>query len=191
MAKHNTDPWREALEKWTTVEVDLPEPEPRPRVLGRRHIVIASSVCALLLALSIAGGVLTYLNRQNADKWRDRSEALQELVAERTKALNRQTARLNVAARNLRKAQVAIARSEDDVAALEQRQRALANEKAQVEDQRAELVGLAQAMATCNDILVTVANGLIDGADPTLIDTSSINETCRPAFEASAALSGE
>jgi hypothetical protein len=126
-------------------------------------------VCvAAAVALAGVAGYAIHValeNGERADEWRDRSELLQDLVGERTRALNRQTARLNRAATSLREARRSIARSEEDVAALEERQLALANEKAQVEDQRAALLGVASQLQTCNagmrDVIRILGEGLV------------------------------
>ena len=140
------DPWREALGRHVAGEPTEPLPQadaPAPR--GRRRLIVGllAGSAAIIVALLAGGGYLGYLaseNHDRADDWRDRSTALEGLVADRTKALNRQTARLNVASTRLRQAGRAVARSEQDVEQLEVRQRELAAEKAQVEDERAALV---------------------------------------------------
>ena len=158
------DPWATALER----HFAAPSPPPRRQVT----LTGASLVLAIIGAVALAAGVavlatLAVVNYQRADEnharavgWQDRSEQLQDLVGERTKALNRQTARLNVASNRLRRARVAIDRSEEDVADLQVRQRELAAEKAAVEDERAflalerEALGdVATKLARCNSVM--------------------------------------
>lgn len=169
-----TDPWAAALARHFT------DPEP-PR---RRHQVTLSGALLVIavvgLVALVAGtavlATLAVLNHRRADEnlsraivWQGRSDELQELVGDRTKALNRQTARLAIASDRLRKARTAIARSEEDVATLQTRQRELAAEKAAVEDERASIAlqrdalgGIAEMLVACNGVmyeLVLAADG--------------------------------
>lgn len=109
---------------------------------------------------------------------------LQDLVATRTKALNRQTARLNVASKRLREARNAIDRSEEDVANLEVRQRELANEKAQVEDQRAALLRTASQLQACNSGLGQLIQVLAGGLSPNQTDVDNVIVVCDGANQA-------
>ena len=205
MAK-TPDPWYDALDRWTTGDltalneplrgapVPAPDPPaqggPRTVALTRPRIVAVSAAAALLLGAAVTGGVLAFTNRERADDWRDRSVVLQDLVARRTSALNRQTARLNAAAATLRKAQESITRSEKDVTALEARQRELANEKAQIEDQRGQLIIVAQALDTCNDGLIEFINTANGGGDTSDLDLDGISRACRQADDAVQSIEG-
>jgi predicted RNA-binding Zn-ribbon protein involved in translation (DUF1610 family) len=102
-------------------------------------------------------------NRNHAESWRQRSLVLQEqatgmsrLLTARTKQLNVRIDEINRLAIKLKSTQSALGRSEGDVGSLEARQRALANEKAQVEDQRAALVRTAALYRICKDDLITL-----------------------------------
>lgn len=164
------DPWRVALER----HFAPPGEPPPPAASGARQVALTRSRLAaaalVLLGLLTAVGVLGYLavdgrsaaaeNARRAEGWRDRSVRLQDLVADRTRALNRQTARLNLAANRFRSARAALRRSEADVAQLEDRQRELAAEKAAVEDERGALAlerealrGVAARLVGCNSAL--------------------------------------
>ena len=197
MGQTPKDPWHDALDRWTTQDLSAltqpldgapagltqepGAPGPRMVALTTPRVVAVSAVAAVLLGAVAAGGVLTYTNRQRADDWRDRSVALQDLVAERTKALNRQTARLNVASTTLRKARGSITRSEKDVAQLELRQRELANEKAQIEDQRAQLEVVTGSLGTCNTGLREVIDAIGTGVDLSTVDLTPLAQTCQRA----------
>lgn len=197
MGKTPPDPWHDALDRWTTQDLSAltqplegagaghaqtPSPPPRRTFALTTPRVIALSVAAaVMLGAAGAGGFLAYKNRERADDWRDRSVALQDLVAERTKALNRQTARLNVASTTLRKARASITRSEKDVTQLELRQRELANEKAQIEDQRGQLEVVTGSLGTCNTGLREVIDAIGAGVDLSTVDLTPLAQTCQRA----------
>ena len=164
-SRRATDPWDEALRRHVA---GAPGGEPQPPRRGVRLGV--PWLVALGVAVAALAGAAAYLgwvadeNADRAERWRERSILLQDLVADRTRALNRQTARLNAAADRVQEARDLIARSEEDVAALELRQRELADEKAQVEDERAALIGVATRLEDCNEglaeLLQVVASDL-------------------------------
>jgi septal ring factor EnvC (AmiA/AmiB activator) len=135
--------------------------------LRRRRLLfggIAFAVCLFLIAGSTAG-YLAWTNKARADDWQGRAAQLEanvteleETINERTQELNERTEDLNQMAAKVTAAARAIARSESDVKLLERRQRQLANEKAQVEDARAQLAlqtatieDVASAFITCKD----------------------------------------
>jgi hypothetical protein len=160
------DPWDEALRRHVSGAREE-EPATSPRRGVRLGVPWLVALGVAVLALAGAAAYLGWVadeNAERAERWRERSVVLQDLVADRTRALNRQTARLNAAADRLQEARDLIARSEEDVAALELRQRELADEKAQVEDERAALIGVATRLEDCNeglaDLLQVVASDL-------------------------------
>jgi hypothetical protein len=137
----------------------------------RSRLSLVLIVLGSLLVLSaFAGlGTLAYLNDTRADDWQQRSEQLQrnatqlnELLVVRSGDLNERTADLNTTADSLRKARAALGRSESDVASLSRRQRELANEKAQVEDERGQLTVQASELESVAGAYVTCKAGLVD-----------------------------
>jgi hypothetical protein len=97
-----------------------------------------------ILALGGAAGYFIYAakeNRDAADRWAARAGTLERTLTARTRQLNTRTEALNRTASALK-------RSEKDVDELEDRQRALANEKAQVEDARGALELQATSLAS-------------------------------------------
>ena len=120
-------------------------------------------------------------NHDRADRWRDRSVVLQDLVADRTRGLNRQTARLNVASTRLRDARRAIGESEQDVVLLEARQRELANEKAQVEDERAALLSAAGQLESCNAGMESLIQVISSGLEPDPAELGGLVTVCDAA----------
>jgi len=184
LAQQN-DPWTEVLDRWVpdepTGKIRPPRRERTVRLTTAR-IVIGSLLGAIVLAVAIAGGILTFVNDARADRWQTRSEALQKLVDDRTTALNRQTTRLNTSAATLRKAQTALTRSEKDVAGLQKRQEELANEKAQLEDERAQLRHVAGLLQQCNAGVRGILDALAEGSDPeATVDVAQVGAACEQA----------
>lgn len=178
------DPWSEALARHISPgEPERPEARrparalslTKPRLIGIIAVVVA------LIGAGAAVGYVAFENSERADRWRDRSVVLQDLVAQRTEALNRQTARLNVAATRLRAARRAISRSEADVAQLEVRQRELANEKAQVEDERAALLNVAGQLESCNAGMGSLIQIISGGLQPDPTDLGNLVSVCNAA----------
>jgi hypothetical protein len=191
------DPWRQALDRHIAGEPTEPSPRadaPAPRGRRRLFVGLLAGGAALIVALLAAGGYLGYVAMENgdrADDWRDRSSALQGLVGDRTKALNRQTARLNVASTRLRQARRAVTRSEQDAEQLAARQRELAAEKAEVEDQRAALevdrqalIGVANQIGYCNQALVGLIQTVDSGFQPSTSEVQGAATACAAADEA-------
>ena len=136
--------------------------------LNARRVIAALVVVVLLLVG--AAGVAAYVahtNKERADRWRDRAERLQRnadalnaLLVRRTGLLNLRARQLNALAAKVQLSTEALARSEGDVQSLEERQRALANEKAQLEDARAALEQEQRVLADVASRYVRCSNGL-------------------------------
>lgn len=167
------DPWQTAItQHFATGHAGAGEEPPgEGEPSGKRTLAysvhvgwIVGGAAVLALALIGAGylGFLAVRNHDTANEWRDRSVALEGLVADRTKALNRQTARLNTASKKFRASQRSIRRSERDVAELEDRQRELAAEKTLLEDDQAALSQAQAALETQQEALTGVANQMIE-----------------------------
>ncbi len=137
----------------------------------RRSARVAVAATLVLVLLGLAGGAsyLAYVNRQRADRWQARAntfrrevDVLDSVVIHRTALLNARGRQLNKMAAKVQSASSALSQSEGDVANLEQRQRELANEKAQLEDQHVALTGVAAAYVNCktdlSNALSAVAN---------------------------------
>jgi hypothetical protein len=121
---------------------------------------LATSV-GLIVGLLAAGGYVGYLaieNHDRADRWRERSTAAQDLVADRTRALNRQTRlpqhRLDAAppgtrcARPIRTGRRAAGGSP---ARARRREAQVEDERALVETQRDALAGVAGDLLSCRN----------------------------------------
>jgi septal ring factor EnvC (AmiA/AmiB activator) len=196
------DPWDTVLSRH--VSSHRSEPDPSPGVqpdtgISRRALaIILSSIIVVLLASAGALGWVAIENRERGESWQQRSQALTELVEDRTQALNRQTARLNAAATRLRAARRAIARSEADVENLERRQTELAAEKAELEDQRAlleaegqalrergqELEGVAGFLIECNSATRAVLETVLRDFYPSDYEVSQLQSSCSAAESA-------
>ena len=107
-----------------------------PQSGARCSVAVRSSFLAVsVIAFVVLAGAAVYLalashsNHASAARWRDRAAASERLLTTRTNQLNTRSKALNRAAGELEQ-------SQSDVKSLEARQRTLANEKAQVEDQR-------------------------------------------------------
>jgi len=149
-----------------------------PQSPWRRRLLIGGvALTVLLLAATAAGATyVAWTNKDRADRWEARAAilernvaALDEAVITRTEDLNERTSELNRMAAIVKKAEHAIKRSEADVKNLERRQRALAAEKAEVEDARAALAleadaleAVAQAYVDCKTGLVELLNYVLD-----------------------------
>jgi hypothetical protein len=152
-----------------------PRAEPSRRRPARIVVPVAATVVALLVALG-GSSYLAVSNKSRADRWQERSRVLERnvdelnrLLLDRSDALNSRTSELNRMAAKVRKQESALNQSEADVSSLAARQRALANEKAQVEDSRAQLVvqtaaieTVAQEMTACKDGLAQLLGYVLD-----------------------------
>src|SRR5262249_5674603 len=144
------------------------------RNTNRRWLVPAA---ALVVALAAWAGWATYAmleNEQRAISWQEQSrtavahaQKLDATLAARTKALNDRVDQLNILGARLADQQAALKRSEGDVSTLELRQRQLANEKAQLEDQARMLTGVARSYSTCKNDLIDLLAAVGDGTDST------------------------
>lgn len=187
------DPWDEALRRHVAATPGN-EPPPGPLRGVRLGVPWLVALGVAVLALAGAAAYLGWVAAENADRaerWRDRSIVLQDLLADRTRALNRQTARLNAAADRLREARDLIARSEEDVAALELRQRELADEKAQVEDERAALIGVATRLEDCNEGLAELLQVVASDLPVAPADVDRVAAACSSANQAMAGYVGQ
>lgn len=128
-----------------------------------------------VLGLLVVAGGASYLavsNDARADQWQERSTELERnvrtlnrLLVNRTARLNKRVRQLNVMAAKVKKASAALVRSESDVQALEERQRELANEKAQIEDERGLLYEQGEAIAEVASAYIRCNGGLNDLVD--------------------------
>ncbi len=187
------DEWRQVLDRHIAGEPTEPLPAAQATAHVRRRLSTALLVggVALIVLLLAGGGYLGYLameNNDRADRWRDRSTAEHSLVEKRTEALNRQTARLNVASTRLRDARRALARSERDAEALAARQTELAAEKAQVEDERAalelrqqDLIEVANSLNSCSIGLAGLVDTFAQGFYPATGEYESTASECQAA----------
>ncbi len=188
MDRHD-DPWAQTLTHFAPDPSTGPT-EPTAHVERRvlitpLRLAIACVVGVIVLTVAIGSSILAYVNDDRADRWQERSIALQSLVSERTRALNSATQRLNTSAVKLKRSQTALARSESDVDDLEERQTELANEKAQLADERALLKQATSLLQSCNSGLTDVLAAVADGQDPSLtLDLDGISRTCQSASTA-------
>jgi hypothetical protein len=74
---------------------------------------------------------------------------------------------MNQLARKLKQSEVALGQSQLDVSSLEKRQRELANDKAQLQDQQRLLDQVAGAYVTCKGDLIQLFNDIASGYDTT------------------------
>ena len=95
--------------------------------------------------------------RSSRRRLQAQTRKLDAIVAARTRTLNDRVDQLNVLGTKLADAQAALTRSEGDVSSLEVRQRQLADEKAQLEDQARLLASVARTYQTCKEDLVEPA----------------------------------
>jgi TolA-binding protein len=141
----------------------------------RRHRV--GILLSVVLLLSVVAGWALYAmhtNAAHAHSWERRAgvletdeRQLQSLLSARSRLLNQRIDQVNDFAGKLRSSQVALGRSQGDVSSLEVRQRELANEKAQLQDQQAALHQVVDSFVTCQGDLVSVVSDLAGSYDPT------------------------
>lgn len=143
--------------------------------LSRKRALILLSVIAVVLA-AVAGWAIfaMHANEQRALSWQRRAQKLQAnstqleaLLAARTRLLNQRIDQLNRLAGKLKRSQVALNQSQGDVSSLEERQRQLANEKAQLQDQQRALDNIAGAYVSCKQDLVQLLSDGANGYDTT------------------------
>jgi cell division protein FtsB len=165
---HASEPSQRTALDFTAL-MPLPPAAPPRRRRPSRRTAFVSVLILLLAATTVAASVLAYRNAQQAADWEDRAETveanaakLNELLVERSQALNQRTRDLNESAAAIRDARAALRRSESDVASLASRQRELANEKAQVEDEREQLEVQRVALEGVAGSYITCKSGLVD-----------------------------
>lgn len=168
---------------------DKLSPPARPRT--RRWLPIALAALVLVLA-ALAGWALYAMraNDQRAESWQRRAVALEantkqleSLVGARTRLLNQRIDQMNALAGKLKRSQVALNQSQGDVSSLEERQRELANEKAQLQDQQRALDGVAAGYLTCKRDLIQLLSDEVSGYDTTY-DYATANSDCSSADSA-------
>ena len=115
-----------------------------------------------------------HTDEQRAVSWQHRAERLQAntrqleaLLAARTRLLNQRIDQLDQLGGKLKLSQVALGQSQGDVSSLEERQRQLANEKAQLQDQQRALDNLASGYITCKQDLIQLQSDEVNGYDTT------------------------
>jgi hypothetical protein len=166
--------------------VTTPPPPPSRRVRRWPSLVVAG----LSIGLAIAAGAVAYEQREVAAEWRDRAEALQlqrDAGLEREEQLSGQRAEILAL----------LDRSEDDVAGLEERLRALADEKAQAEDTATtvqverdvfsevtgRIVAATDALDDCVERLFGLQTASVDAFNRSTagepVDVGPLNETAR------------
>lgn len=133
----------------------------------RRLVLVGLPVAAVLIIGGLA--VAVWLNHERASDWQARAttsmtrvRALIGVVEQRTGELAVRTNALNDAAAKLGTAQNRLQRSEGDVRQLARRQRQLAAEKADIEDQRAALERIATLYSSCTSGLADLLSAVID-----------------------------
>lgn len=126
-------------------------------------------VLVAALAGAVMGGNIAHTNKARADRWASRAHeldrqvgVLNSVVLSRTQSLDARTRELNRMAIKVRNQQSALKRSQADVAGLSRRQRELANEKAQVEDARAQLAVQASAVEDVAQAFIDCKSGLLE-----------------------------
>jgi TolA-binding protein len=134
----------------------------------------ASAITVVLAAVAGWAIFAMHANEQRARSWQRRaqkleanSKQLEALLAARTRLLNERIDQLNRIAGKLKLSQVALNQSQGDVSSLEERQRQLANEKAQLQDQQRGLDNVAGAYVTCKQDLVQLLSDVANGYDTT------------------------
>jgi len=142
------------------------------------------------LCVAVYAGWASYAmvtNESRATRWQHRSRVaeantarLNSLLDKRTLALNTRIDQLNKAATKLKQARSDLNRSQGDVTSLELRQRELANEKAQLGDQRALLDTVASNYITCKRDLVTAFDYMQAQAETSAV-VNIANASCATA----------
>jgi septal ring factor EnvC (AmiA/AmiB activator) len=170
--------WQQVPEGVRREPDPAPAPEPRPR---RRLWPVAAAV--LVAALAGWAAWATYAMRENENRavaWQERSKTLRAdlrrldaALTSRTRELNTRVDQLNILGGRLADAQDALQRSEGDVSSLEVRQRQLADEKAQLEDQSRLLASVARTYQTCKADLIDLLDDITANADATASYTAA------------------
>jgi hypothetical protein len=131
-------------------------------------ILFMVMVIAALAGYSIWTTSAASSSHSRGEKWRQRGLALQSqldraeaTILERTSSLNQTRSQVNTASHTLAEARRSLSSSESDVKLLQKRQRQLANDKAQLEDERLFLNKQKQTLATVAGLLLTCNHELI------------------------------
>ena len=152
---------------------------PSSRGIRRRlRLRLATLVLCVLLTILIGvagwGLYAMHVNEQRAVSWQHRAQKLQANAAQlqslldaRTRLLNQRIDQMDRLARKLKLAQVALGQSQGDVSSLEKRQRQLANEKAQLQDQQRLLDKVAGGYVTCKQDLIQLLSDFANSYDTT------------------------
>jgi chromosome segregation ATPase len=160
--------------------------------------VRSSFLAVSVVAFVVLAGAAVYLalsshsNHASAARWRDRAAASERLLTTRTNQLNTRSKALNRAAGELEQ-------SQSDVKSLEARQRTLANEKAQVEDQRgglqlatSQLATLAGEQRDCSNGLSKLLNEFAaNDYDAVNADSPTVGSACQKAEDDFAAFQAQ
>lgn len=157
------------------------------RFRKNRVVWLLTAVVVALGAVAGWGLYAMHTNEVRASSWqrragvlqRDESQ-LQSLLSSRSRLLNQRIDQVNSLASKLRGSQVALGQSQGDVSSLEVRQRELANEKAQLQDQQAALDGVASNYVSCKQDLIQLLSDVTNGYDTTY-DYNVANSDCSSA----------
>lgn len=160
---------------------------PRSRFGRHRLTLLLSAVIVVLAGIGSWALYAMHVNEVRAHSWERRTQLLQRdeaqlqsLLTARTRLLNQQIDQLDALAKKLKRSQVALGQSQGDVSSLEVRQRALANEKAQLQDQQAALDQVASNYISCKRDLIQLLSDVAKGYD-TSYDYSVANSDCSNA----------
>jgi TolA-binding protein len=147
-------------------------------------------LAVVIVALAAVAGWALYAMHENgtrARSWERRAAVLQKdesqlqsLLGARTRLLNQRIDQVNSLATKLQRSQAALGQSQGDVSSLEVRQRELANQKAQLQDQQAALHQVVNSYVTCQDDLVQVVSDLANSIDATY-DFQTADSDCSAA----------
>jgi septal ring factor EnvC (AmiA/AmiB activator) len=151
--------------------------------------VIVLLCVAVVALLGVAGwlGFATRTNEHRALAWQARAHLLkadrsrlERVLVLRSQTLNNVIDQLNAVTAKLKTSRGALSQSQNDVTNLETRQRELANEKAQLEDQQRALNDVASNYVTCSGDLIQLLDDFANGYDTSY--SFSVAETdCRTA----------
>jgi TolA-binding protein len=152
----------------------LSAPGKRRALAARRVMVVLCVVIVVLGGVAGWGLYAMQTNEQRAVSWQRRAQKLQanaaqleSLLEARTRLLNQRIDQMNRIARKLKLSQVALSQSQGDVTSLEERQRELANEKAQLQDQQRTLDQVAGTYVACKQDLIQLLSDFANGYDTT------------------------
>jgi TolA-binding protein len=150
---------------------------------------MALALVVVIVLAAVAGWALYAMrvNEHRAASWHHRAvgleanaKQLEGLLGARTRLLNQRIDQMNVLAGKLKRSQVALSQSQGDVSSLEERQRELASEKAQLQDQQRALDNVAAGYLTCKQDLIQLLSDEVNGYDTTY-DYATANSDCSSA----------